>query len=342
MTRVSFFYANGTSYIWKNVLDIGFSVSLFGNFYVGNKEINPNTSQTNKVLAGLNGRTAYWSGGPQDDPFPSLLDPDIWDAQRVTYPAMAFPMGTSIDVGVANTIKLIRALPPGTPFCLGGYSQGAAVMSSVYNEIRSGSLTSRQDSFLGGVMFGNPRRQVDYRGSRGGTWSGQWDVPGSTTGGHGSFPSTAGNPYARLTNCDPLKWLDFAAPNDIFSSVGDTPIGLGWTAGNTAFLNLFQSEVLGYFNGMIQNISDGVQAAFSLAGQEMNLIDSLGTAFKAGGAGHVTYPWQPPVGNPEGNLTSYQIALDYLNKLADQWATASVILPNTTAGWSTTLIPPGS
>jgi hypothetical protein len=341
MTRVKFFYCYGTTYLWSSILKEGLDVTLTGKWFIGNKELNPNTSLAIPIVAGLNGRTAQWPGGPETDPFPSLLDPDIWDAVTISYPAMAFPMSASISAGITNTINAIKALAPGTPFAIGGYSQGAAVMSGVYNEIRSGSLTSRQSSFLGGVTFGNPRRQVNYRGSRGGTWSGAWDVPNSTSGGHGSFPTT-GN-YARLTNCDPLKWLDFTAPDDIFSSVGDSPNGAGWTAGNSAFLSLNLAEVAGYFtSGMVETIAAGVQAAGALGGQVISVIDALGITHNNGGNGHVVYPFRPPVGNPEGNLTSYQIALDYLNKSADQWATSSVILPETTPGWSTTLIPPGS
>ena len=341
MTRVKFFYAYGTSYMWSSILKEGLDVTMTGRWYIGNKELNPTTSLAVPTVAGLNGRTAKWDGGPQNDPFATLLDPDTWDAVIISYPAMAFPMSTSMNIGITNTVNAIKALAPGTPFALGGYSQGAAVMSGVYNEIRNGSLTSRQSSFLGGVMFGNPRRQVNYRGSRGGTWSGAWDIPNSTINGHGSFPNT-GN-YARLTNCDPLKWLDFTAPDDVFSSVGDSPNGAGWTSANSAFLSLNLAEVAGYFaSGMVETIAAGVQAAVAMGGLTATVTDALGITHNNTGNGHVVYPFNPPVGNPENGLTSYQIALDYLNKMANQWATTSIILPETAVGWSTTLIPPGS
>lgn len=340
MSKVSFFYANGTSYLWKGIFEFGFSIDIGSTFYIGDKPLNP-SSEVLRVTAGLNGRTAVWNGAPKNDPFPQLLDPEIWDAHRIAYPASTFPMDLSISQGITNTINAIKKLPPGTPFCLGGYSQGAAVMSGVYNEIRSGSLTSRQSSFLGGVCFGNPRRQVNYRGSRGGTWSGAWDVANSTTGGHGSFP--ASGPYARLTNCDPLKWIELTAPNDIFSSTGDSQTGSRWVDANNSFLGLFKADVLGYFlNGSVGDIISAAGTAMGVGNAPINLVDAAGTAFTMGGNGHVTYPFLPPEGNPENGLTGFQIAIDFLNKKALEWATASIAISETSAGWSTTLKPPSS
>ena len=64
-----------------------------------------------------------------DDPFWTMLDPQVWDSRKINYPAALWPMGPSIDTGVSMTVAAINNLPSGTPFCLGGYSQGAAVMS---------------------------------------------------------------------------------------------------------------------------------------------------------------------------------------------------------------------
>ena len=175
MTKVAFFYANGTAYPPRD------PVGLF-------KMITPLFGPAPKppgllVIPGLDGHNIGWmDGSPQNDPFPAMLDPDIFTAVKVEYPAWSFPMNMSIGKLVDSTKALIGDLPKGQKFGIGGWSQGAAAMSTVYNEIRSGSLQSRASDFIGGVAFGNPRRQLNYRGEVGGTYSGAWNVPSTTAG----------------------------------------------------------------------------------------------------------------------------------------------------------------
>ena len=288
-------------------------------------------------ISGIDGNSAPWDLSPENDPFPSMLNPDKWESRRIAYPALAYPMGASIDYGIAETISQIRSLPPGRPFALGGYSQGAAVMAGVYNELRYGTLTSRLSDFLGAVMFGNPRRQQNHRGIVGGTWSGSWDVPGSTVDGHGSFPATG--PWARLQNCGD-EWIEFTAPTDMFSSVGGSATGINWTSANAGFLNLTPEAILAYFtSGMLAGVLAATQAAFAQA-TENTFLDAVGKLVHVGGGGHTEYPFLPPVDDPYGGATSYQIALAYLDVLADAWATAPIALPSNAAGWSTTLLAP--
>ena len=341
MTKVVFLYTVGTTYLTAQMAkaaDLVPTVPGSGN---------------QALVAGLNGATAVWGGGPPADPFPSLLDPNIFDAKKVFYPAAGLGMGASIDAGIQNVVNEINNLPAGQKFCLGGYSQGAAVMSGVYNELRSGSLTSRNADMIGATMFGNPRRQVNYRGSVGGSWSGGFNVAGSTTGGHGSFPATG--PYARLSSCEAARWIEFAAPADIFSSVVtsggnliEQNLGNDWVAGNNVFLgsaSLAQWAQYLLAGGAIA-ISSAIAIAIGNIAQTMT--DAAGTVFSwLGGNGHTTYPFVPPVGNPDGALTAYQIALKFLTAKANEYATAPILLPTqptstTSAGWSTTLVPPAA
>lgn len=364
--KAAFFYANGTSYAF-NVLEIGLSLDMGGIWRFGDKDLNPQTSKLLISVGGLNGKVAAWNGSPANDPFPTLLNPDVWNANRILYPAATIGMGPSIDYGVSTTIKQIKSLKPGTPFALGGYSQGAAVMSGVYNQIKSsgGELYSRRNDFLGGVMFGNPRRQTNFRGEIGGTWSGAWDVAGSTTGGRGSFPSS-GN-YARLTGCDATKWIEFTAPADIFSSTGTSTTGTNWTTANGWFLTKnpvefagnFLTSVLASVVGISGTVWAAVLNAFAAGSAVMYMVDALGQPGYIGGAGHVTYPTLgPPLANgtydattvtvdgqnylkPNGQ-TCYQMALQWLEGKAEAWATAPIAISNSSAAWSTTLVPPAS
>lgn len=294
------------------------------------------------TVPGINGITATWQdGSPRNDAFPNLLDPNIFEAKKIGYPALAVPMSVSIEIGITNLVKAINALPRGQKFMIGGYSQGAVVASSVELMLRSGGslFSSRGADYLGGVCFGNPRRQLNYRGEVGGTWSGAFDVPGSTTGGHGSFPTTG--PYARLTGCNATKWIELTEENDIFSSVGDSTKGLNWTSGNSAFLTLPLVDAL----NALANIGDILDTALNIGGLALSYVDGIGRAFTFPGNGHAAYPWRPPPG--ETGMTSYQVAASWLTGKANAYAVGSDVLPATptstsTSGWTTTLIPPAA
>jgi hypothetical protein len=289
--KVHFFYAHGTAYL-LNILEVGFAVDLGLNQPASNSAL----------VGGRNGQTARWSGGPQNDPFPSLLDPNVWDVTKLLYPALQFPMGDSIDYGVNLLINSINNLPAGKKFCLGGFSQGAAVTSGAYlaglKPGTSGALEGRRNDFLGAVNFGNPRRAVNHRGAVGGTWSGSWNVNASTTGGHGSFPATG--PYARLSNCE-SKWVEFAHTNDIFASVDESANALGanWVTGNGIFLTLGKGGLLNYLfgGGGLSSVISAANSAINLAGVKVSMPDAAGLIISwLGGNGHTAYPFLPPIG----------------------------------------------
>ena len=311
MSKVNFFYANGTSYLLNN-LAAGFSASVSGTVslylpIVGSQVLNPVTSVSKTAVYGLNGTTTQWDGGPASDPFPFMLDQNTWQSTRISYPASMVDMGPSIDYGADQTIALINALPANSPFALGGYSQGACVMSQVYKQIKdpAGSLYARRNDFIGGVMFGNPMRQVDFRGEIGGTWSGYWEDTSktATTGGGGAFPATG--KYARLTGSDATKWIEFAAPDDIFTASGSNAQGTNWTAGTDLLLTksfidligIWLTESLWQALGVAQPVLAAVQSAFGLAGLLNHFIDAATLTFDIGGAGHTTYPFLPPPSN---------------------------------------------
>jgi hypothetical protein len=327
--KVNFFYCTGTSYIAEI---FGSKVGPVGG---GQRIWVPGTATSP-------GGGKYWNGLPANDPFPWLLNPSLYQAYKIDYPAAALFMGDSMDHGKANVIAAIEA--SNGPFCLGGYSQGAAVMSLVYQEIVSGSLQHRRKDFLGGVTFGNPMREVNHTWP-GSTWSGSWDVASSTTGGHGCFPS-------RLSGTEDL-WWDFTNVDDIISATGDSTEGLGWSAaagifsGDLSFPTLLHflehvlddlagdligllglpllllaeplpnllnpSKVMAYLMRQLARVARYIPVAG-------DIFNSLNTPINViGSNGHILYPTDPPPGDPENGLTSYQIALNYLNGLASKW-----------------------
>lgn len=340
MAKAKFFYAQGTSYAvhWPEIVDRIYAA-------ITPAMTAPPPGQVYQV-AGLNGKMLPWDLSPPNDPFPDLLDTDIWEPIRVPYWSVMVPMGPSINSGISwlvNYMSDTAKMPAGTPFALGGYSQGAAVMSGILSELQTGSLTSRYSDLLGAVMFGNPRRMQDWRGPVGGTWSGSWDMPGSNSGGHGSFPTDG--PWKRMTSNPPDTWVEFTAPEDIFSSTGDSPTGVLWTAGNDALLELVQDQLLLYLLGAVP-IAINALAVMERGNAVNNFVDAAGTPFEFSGSGHTSYPFTPPAdtnGNfPPSGDTCYQVALKYLNSLASQWAVTPIVVPDPVpveAGWSPTLTP---
>ena len=327
MSRVVFFYFNGTDPLLGKIgaaIGQGFGQPSLGLL----------------TVPGITNTTTWLNGSPSNDPFTSLLDPNVFEAFHVSYPALAIPFALSATAGITKLIALINRLPAGQKYMLGGYSPGAVIAGTVYSKIKGGEGgTKAANDFLGGVCFGSPIRQTNYRGEVGGTWSGAWDVPGSTTGGGGQFSPTG--TFPRLTGCDGTKWIELADYDDIFTCTGNSTRGQNWTTASNIFNDITNALLVLPQLGAI--ISD-VNAAFTLGSVALPYTDAAGRSFNFGGNGHAAYPWRPPPGNPDGNLTSYQIAIKWLTSKALQYATAPILMQSsptggssTTAGWTTSL-----
>lgn len=300
-TRPTFYYANGTAV----------AANFFG-FVVG-----PIGGGGDFHVKGVNGEFFEWDGAVATDPFPQLLDSVLWQWKRVPYPASALDIGTSIKQGVDWVVNDILSNTTG-PFALGGYSQGAAVMSKVYDECRQGRLVERRADLRAIVNFGNPMRETGktFKGSSG--YAGAFDVPNSTTGSHGCFP-------VRLQNTEEFVY-EFVMPNEVITAVGDSNAGKLWV---TAAGKLLANDLIGALLDVLSNAS----GFFGLGGTTVaDLVGSAAGAVTATdpytlanlsltGGGHVLYPFMPPP-NADGSAgsgdTCYQIAAKYLNAVGAQ------------------------
>lgn len=332
MTKVAFFYCVGTSW----------AINLFPQGLNRQPLLRSAPGTNSATVAGINGATARWDGGPPGDPFPSLLDPNIFEARTVPYLAAALPIGPSIDDGIARVVAAVNALPSGQPFCLGGYSQGAIVMTGAARQGllpgTSGALSGRASSFLGATMFGNPRRANNHIGVGGLGTTQNWT---GGSGSHGSFPTTG--PYARLSSA-PDNWAEYTHQYDILTSVGDNTLANNWVQANDVFVT--GNPFTFFINFLNYAVLDAVNQALTVAGQALNQRDATGTNFSwLTGNGHTSYPF-----NAYGQygLTAYQAALTYLTGLAQQYVVGPILGPingggsPVTAGWSTTLTAPSA
>lgn len=337
--KPTFYYANGTAFGWNvNGVVIG------------------DMGGAPRYIRGLDGPVLWNGGGIPYDPFPKLLDAGLWQYKRVQYPAQAILAGLSIEAGVDWVIDQIKQTPVGTPFAIGGYSQGAAVASRVYNECRQGRLADRRADLRAAVAFGNPMREQGHTFPTSSGYSGAANIAGDTRTGHGAFPqwdeddffglltSPFIQRFARLKKTEDLFW-DFTMPNEIVSGVSSStnegkffqnvvadglrqvPIG--------ALLGVFLLEQLGEWGsappGVPTNGDGLVRVVDALSGE----VDYLG------GGGHIMYPFYPPP-NSDGSIptsgdTCYQIAAKYLNtvgaRIYDE-RNPTVVAPMTRAAYS--------
>lgn len=331
----TFYYAQGTSYLVN--LGTDFILGALGAQNMWVKGVNP-------------GEFHYWSDFILDV-FPNMLDTSLWNFKRVPFPASALFIGPSIEFGVEWLIADITSKPVGTPFALGGYSQGAAVMSRIYNECRSGRLRDRRGDLRAVVAFGNPMREEghSFPGSSG--YSGACDIALDTKSGHGSFPALDSiqfyEPFiarfARLQNTEDLFW-DFVMPNEPVNGVGDSADGArsqylvreGLRA--IPILGVLGAvELMNLWTKLGQNIANPILGVIQNALGQIKFTDpKTGDVTYRDGGGHILYPaFPPPLADgtiPSSGDTCYQIAAKYINRIgAAIWDELHPTVPAPTA-----------
>ncbi len=222
----------------------------------------------------------------------------------VPYAAAFFPMSGSISEGTNNGINLINENPGN--FVIWGWSQGGIVASNLYDQIRSGVLSSRNSNFLGAAVFGNPRRQAGHT------------FPlCSDPGGEGVFADD-------LLTSSETRWFDFANPGDGAATNDDTTVsGQAATAMVEFLLGLevgtsYQQDVLlDFLSSPVYTIINAVYGMaewwYSIGAGPTSIGIPFGTP-----APHLLYGVIAPLA-PIDSRTSVTIALDYMHSLALGW-----------------------
>lgn len=113
------------------------------------------------VLFTVCGTAVPWWIGPDADMARAVEN--VWRWQPVGYPATPFPMSQSVAAGRAELIRLLELPENAGPFALAGYSQGAIVVSEVWEyDIKppGGRLHHRINDVKKAVTWGNPMREA--------------------------------------------------------------------------------------------------------------------------------------------------------------------------------------
>lgn len=215
---------------------------------------------------------------------------DIVDASLGTEPGTVSGV---MDASVAKVIAAVNAVPTGTPFALSGMSYGAWVVTNVLLEIQSGSLTARQDDFIGGVVAGNPARQAGHT------------LPGITDaidpGGHGILDADK-----RLTTT-PDNWYEFSATGDLISANGDDA---GGTL-NTAIFDFLYGNITEAETDITTAVNEFIE--LSTSQQIVALYNEIvqGMSWSIPHLGYATY--KPITDDPRNSI---EVAADQLVQLA--------------------------
>lgn len=179
----------------------------------------PPAEDRRPVLLTVCGTGVPWWIGPDADLARAVEDRYRW--QPIGYPAAPFPMGPSIAAGkaeLANQLELHRTQIERHGCALAGYSQGAIVVSEVWEEsIRTtgGALWWVREHLTKAVTWGNPNRE---RGQA-------WPDPGAPMAALGTQGVTG-----TLMTDTPSWWRNYAHAGDLYTASTADEVGEDKTA----------------------------------------------------------------------------------------------------------------
>jgi hypothetical protein len=239
----------------------------------------------------------------------TALNPALVTYVNVPYANAFIPMSASVNQGTAELTNLINNTPG--KFVMWAWSQGGIVASNVYDEIRTGSLSSRNSDFLGAAIFGNPRRQHSH------------------TFPLCPDPGGAGVEAANLLTNSETRWFDFANPGDLCTCTDTTTIqGQAAVAllsvllfqqfDPTADQALFTSFLSAPLYTVVESIIGFGEWWYSIGLGLTSIGINLGTP-----APHLLYGQTTPLA-PADTRTCAVIAVDYMHSLALGWNACTV------------------
>lgn len=173
----------------------------------------PRPTAPKPVVFTVEGHLASMWHGPAADTGRALEQNGVSRWQPVGYDNVSLPFRNWTGTGELRRLLADRTLlPPGTPWAMCIYSQGAIVGSTVWlQDIAppTGSLHWRLKDWRATIAFGNPYREVDIVAP--------WIADPPRPGTHGISPT-------RMTNT-PAAWQEVARRGDIYAE--NTPDDAG-------------------------------------------------------------------------------------------------------------------
>jgi hypothetical protein len=224
----------------------------------------------------------WW--GPQADVARAMEDLYYW--QPISGPYQAFPMNNSINEEKAELRRQIERRPNGDPINAFGYSQGAIVVSEVYQEMKNvdDPLHHRLADWRRCCTIGNPSRQLGVaNGNKYARYSGGYPDLG---------PKSRGimQDSRRLTDT-PDWWLDFGHPKDMYVDTPNNDAGEDQTAICMIIMGNWWGGSDSIFSQVLEIVQRPVPELFAM----MQAIINAGMFFGGGIKPHITYDVGPAI-----------------------------------------------
>jgi hypothetical protein len=227
--------------------------------------------------------STIWSGPPADT---ARMVEDLYYWQPIGGPYEAFPMNNSIDAEKSELRVQISKRPLGDPINLAGYSQGAIVLSEVFEEMRnpSDSLHYRLPDVQRAVTWGNPSRELGV--NNGNKFCGYpADYPDLGPDSRGIMEN------ARRMSNTPDQWMDFAHKKDMYCDTPNTDAG----EDQTAICMIVMGNWWGGPDSILAQIFEVVQRPMIESLAMFKAIVNAGMFFGGGIKPHVTYNVAPAI-----------------------------------------------
>lgn len=222
----------------------------------------------------------------------------------------AFPMQPSIDNGVQEMTRLLKTHSPNQTWGFIAYSEGSIVMSDILDlcgiteSDKPKSLAAYKDSFIGGVIFGGPRREKGHT------------IPGGIDpGGHGIVkPTLKGTPES--------VWEFAAGSNQPGSSGHDLYTTSGWRGDEfteddeSAVWEIVRTGTLKGARPLIKQLVELFSdPKHHVPSTGLAILDALDFFVLHGLQPHGQYHLIRPI--PDDPRTCWDIALDYVRWMGE-------------------------
>jgi hypothetical protein len=224
----------------------------------------------------------WW--GPQADVAHAVED--LYYFQPIAGRYQPFPMNNSIDEEKAFLRYEIERRPLGDPINAFGYSQGAIVVSEVYQEMKQDSdpLHYRFNDWRRAATIGNPCRELGVNNGN------KFAKFGSGYPDLGKNSRGIMEDKRRMVDT-PDWWLDFAHPKDMYCDTPNNDAG----EDQTAICMIIMGNWFGGPDSIFSQVIEVVQRPLPELFAMMQAIINAGMFFGGGIKPHITYDVGPAI-----------------------------------------------
>lgn len=262
---------------------------------------------TTHVCLSVGGAGSAWNLGYQYD-LGEALDRNYWTHQGIGYPAAAAPMEPSVEAGEAEFVRQL-AIYDCTHRTWGGvvYSEGGIVLANILDRcgITTSSVTpdlaAYADTFIGGVIWGGPRREQGHT------------LPGAVDkGGHGIVTPNLVNTPDTVYDFACCKGMVNSPGQDLYTTCGYDGDEFS-VADEEAVWNIVKYGTIGSALPLLKQVLKLATSPVKSAEGALYAIADAFVFFGKGLTPHTSYQLVQPI--PGDPRDCWRIALDHMNQI---------------------------